>query len=144
MEIGNQEFGKAAGGAVDIFASGVQRMVDSLVEQRARQMYRATLREMVLEGLRSYEDNQCRVGGGELGVLLVIGVEEPRGRIDLVPVPTHRRFLGIGIAGYGYDPAQIRREYYQSSRLVAGPSNWTHLERKDYFVWLNQWQAATW
>ncbi|MDF1871281.1 hypothetical protein [Vannielia sp.] len=140
----NKAVGGAVGGLVDALAGFAQSAMDASVKHAAREEYRARWKSQVMEVFNDpsrIDDNMCRVGG-VTGVLLVIGVAEPRA-INLVPVPTYREFLGIHVAGYGNDPAEVKARYLQQPSMVALSAN-THLHRVDYYVWMNRVEAMTW
>lgn len=137
----------AVGGMVDLFASFAQDLANRAVIHAAQRDYREYLKQDVVNTLLNpptETEDQCILPGSINGVLLVIGVEEPR-TIDLGLEPRWRRFLSIAVAGYGSDPVRVKQRYVSdtSPRLLAGPSS-DSLQRVDYFVWMNLNQAMMW
>ncbi|MBY6152403.1 hypothetical protein KUV47_04185 [Vannielia litorea] len=146
MGLENDALGKGVGGAVDMFASFMQGQVNRAVMHQARQQWYEYHRDRVLETLRNpptESRDQCLVPGAITGVLLVIGVEEPR-TVDLGLEPRWRRFLALGVAGYGNDPVRVKEEYLRQPRIEAIPENNRSLMRVNYYVWMNYAQALSW
>ena len=138
--------GDTVGGVVDMFANFRQSQVNRAVMHQARQQYHELHRERVINTLMNpptETDDQCLVPGAITGVLLVIGVEEPR-TIDLGLEPRWRRFLALGVTGYGNDPVRVKEAYLRQPRIEAIPKNNRSLMRVNYYVWMNLTQAMTW